>query len=149
MPAIRWLARAVLRSLLPCVSRLRGWVGRKYLAYNGVQCGSRLRMSSLPYCRRHPQATIEIGSDVTILNTVAENPGGISHRTTLVANRPHARLKIGNHVGMSGVVLLCTKEIVVEDFVTFGADSCVYERDGHTVQPKARREQHHAAIITT
>jgi acetyltransferase-like isoleucine patch superfamily enzyme len=122
------------------------WVGRKYLAYKGVRCGPRLRMYSLPLCSRHPLATIEIGSDVTILNRLSENASGISHRTVLVAGRPQASLKIGNHVGISGAVLFCTREIVIEDFVNLGADSCVYDSDLHPIQSMARRERDHDAV---
>jgi acetyltransferase-like isoleucine patch superfamily enzyme len=121
-------------------------VGREYLAYKGVRFGPRLKMYSLPLCSRHPLATIEIGSDVTILNRLSENTSGISHRTVLVAGRPHACLKIGNHVGISGAVLFCTREIVIEDFVEFGVDSCVYDTDFHPIQARARRAHDRNAI---
>ncbi len=112
---------------------------RTYLRLRGVQLKQNLRIHSFPLCRRHFSATIKIGSNVTIFNKLSENPAGTSHRTVLVASKPGARLIIGDNVGMSGVVLDCTKEIVLEDFVYLGAGVMVYDTDFHPINFSDRR----------
>jgi acetyltransferase-like isoleucine patch superfamily enzyme len=112
---------------------------RTYLRLRGVQIKRNLRVYSFPLCRRHFSATIKIGSNVTIFNKLSENPAGISHRSVLIASKPGARLIIGDNVGMSGVVLDCTKEIVLEDFVYLGAGVMVYDTDFHPINFSDRR----------
>lgn len=46
---------------------------------------------------------------------------------------------IGNHVGISGSVLYCMKEIVVEDCVLLGVAATVYDMDFHALGAEARR----------
>jgi len=113
---------------------------RVYLKVLGVEFADDIRIYSFPFCRRHPSARIQIGSQVAISNTLAENPAGISHRSVLVATEG-AHLKIGNHVGMSGVVLYCTQEIVIDDYVNLGVGVKVYDTDFHPVDAQARRSK--------
>jgi acetyltransferase-like isoleucine patch superfamily enzyme len=106
---------------------------RTYLRMHGVQLSKKLRIYSFPLCRKHLYATIKIGSNVTIFNKLSENPAGISHRSVLVASKPGAKLIVGDNVGVSGVILNCTKEIVIEDFVYLGAGVMVYDTDFHPI----------------
>ena len=101
--------------------------------------GANLNMFSFPYCRKHNLATITIGNDVTIYNRLVENLAGISHATVLAAVMPGARLIIGNHVGMSGVILFSCCEIIIEDYVNLGVGVLVYDTDHHPVDYMARR----------
>ncbi len=112
---------------------------KTYLRLRGVKFKQNLRIYSFPLCRRHFSATIKIGSNVTIFNKLSENPAGISHRSVLIASKPGARLIIGDNVGISGVVLDCTKEIIIEDFVYLGADVIVYDTDFHPIDFWDRR----------
>jgi len=114
-------------------------VSKLYFLIHGVKFGKNLRMRSLPICRKHRQATIEIGEDVIVNNKICENLAGITHRSVLAAVSPDATLKIGNHVGMSGVILYCTKMITVGDYVNLGAGVRVYDTDFHPVGFAPRR----------
>ena len=112
---------------------------RIYLRLHGVQLKQNLRIYSFPLCRRHHVANIEIGSNVTIYNKLSENPAGVKNRSVLFATKPGSRLVIGNYVRMSGVVLYCTKQIIIEDYVTLGAGVMVYDTDFHPIDAYARR----------
>jgi maltose O-acetyltransferase len=79
-----------------------------------------------------------LGSHVTIRNQLNENLAGVTHPCVLCAG-PGATLSIGNHVGLSGVILFCTKEIVIEDWVNIGAGSRVYDTDFHPLDYLDRR----------
>jgi acetyltransferase-like isoleucine patch superfamily enzyme len=102
-----------------------------YLWSAGVQYGNGLRITSLPFVRRHPEATIRLGDGVTIQNLLSENPAGITHRCSLVAATPRARLIVGDNVGMSGVVGVS-----------------VYDTDHHPIHWEARRRHDQGAIRT-
>jgi acetyltransferase-like isoleucine patch superfamily enzyme len=131
----RWFYRAFSLVRRTVMSK----IARGYLVMHGVKIKEGLKMSTLPFCRRHQLASIEIGSNVTIKNKLYENPAGISHRSVFVAGRPGARLIIGNNVGMSGVVLYCTKEIVIDDYVNLGVGVKIYDTDFHSINFYARR----------
>jgi len=120
---------------------------RAWLTVSGVTYGTGLRVVSFPVCRRSATGTIRIGSDVTIRNRLTENLAGITHPCVLFAG-PGATLSIGNHVGLSGAVLYCEKEIVIEDWVNIGAGARIYDTDFHPIDYLARREHRIAAIGT-
>jgi len=117
----------------------RTWLARKYLAAFGVEFGPDLRIWSLPFCRKHPLATITIGAHVTIKNKTSENYAGSLHRTIIVAASPGARLTIGNHTGISGATLYCAREISIGDHVTLGVGATIYDTDFHPLDFMDRR----------
>jgi acetyltransferase-like isoleucine patch superfamily enzyme len=130
-----WLCNAFFAIIRAARSR----IARGYLILHGVKIREGLKMNTLPFCRRHHLASIEIGANVKIRNKLYENPAGISHRSVLVAGEPGAKLIIGNNVSMSGVVLYCTTEIIIEDHVDLGVGVKVYDTDFHPVNAYARR----------
>lgn len=123
-------------------------LAKAYLRLHGVRFGDGLQMYSLPICRRHPQATIELGARVCVTNTTRENLAGVIHRTVLVANKPGARLRIGNQVGISGAVIFCSTEITIEDYVSIGAGAKIYDTDFHPVSAADRRAGRAESIAT-
>ena len=125
--------------LRSCVWGVRSIISRLYLWAVGVSFGDGLVIYSLPFCRRHPDSTIRIGNHVTIYNRLVENPAGISHRSVLLTLNPGSRIDIGNNVGLSGVVLYCSREIIVEDFVNLGVGVSVFDTDHHPTDFLARR----------
>jgi acetyltransferase-like isoleucine patch superfamily enzyme len=80
-----------------------------------------------------------MGDAVSIANRFCENVAGVTHRTALIAANPGARLLIGNHVGISGAVLYCTTEIIIEDYVNIGAGARIYDTDFHSLDSLDRR----------
>ena len=112
---------------------------RLYLRRKGVIFGRNLDSATCPFVRRDPAAVIILGEGVTIRNALEENPAGITHKCALVACEPGARLEVGDHVGMSGVVLHCAREIVIEAYVNLGAGVKVYDTDFHPLGWRERR----------
>jgi acetyltransferase-like isoleucine patch superfamily enzyme len=112
-----------------------------YLRLHGATVGPELTVWSLPFCRRHEGATIRLGHAVLINNRLCENAAGVSHRTALIAAESGARLLIGNYVGISGAVLYCATELIVEDHVNIGAGARIYDTDFHPLNPMERRHQ--------
>ena len=114
-------------------------VAKTYLHIIKVDYGTNLKIYSMPLCRKHPDGIIRIGDNVTIYNKLSENYAGTQHKCVLAAVSPNSRLIIGNNVGMSGVVLFCSQEIIIEDYVNLGAGSMIYDTDFHPIDADARR----------
>ncbi len=134
---VQTLERAIASRITKC-----------YFFVLGVQVKTGLHVASLPICRRHAKAKISLGSHVKISNRIRENLAGVCHKTVLVANRPEARLIIGNHVAMSGAIFFCSNEIVVEDYVNIGVGVRIYDTDFHPLAAQARR-MHVKSLIKT
>lgn len=115
-------------------------IGKAYLLIRGVQYGKNLNMRSLPYCCKVPGSSIVLGDNLTLFNKFSENPAGIAHPCALVTARAGARLNIGNNVGISGAIIFCRKEIIIEDNVLIGAGAKIYDNDFHPVTYLQRLE---------
>ena len=83
---------------------------------NKVNMGSQFNSNGIPKLFIHHTAKINIGNYFSMNNTILSNPIGRNHRC-LFAIRDCSKLTIGNHVGMSGTTLVCTKEIEIGDYV--------------------------------
>jgi acetyltransferase-like isoleucine patch superfamily enzyme len=146
--AIGSSAHKIAGSAIKLLRVINGISARFYLRGWGVSIGPRLRIYSLPLCRRHAQASIRIGSDVRINNKLAENLSGIVHPTVLIADRRGAQLEIGDHVGISGAILYCSQRITIENHVQIGAGVRIYDTDFHPISWRERRE-HRLEYIAT
>lgn len=135
----------ILRAAIFLTRRVRWSIGglwaRAVMRSYGVEFGPGLKVGSAPVIRRADGASIRLGRRVTIANTLAENPAGISHPTALCASRPGAQLIIGDDVGMSGAVICAFKRVEIGDRVLIGADAAVYDGDFHQIDPVDRVNQ--------
>ena len=68
---------------------------------------------------------------------MSSNPVGGPYRTTIVISS-NAKLTICNSVGISGVSIVCNKEITIEDNVLIGSGCCIYDTDFHSVEYEKR-----------
>jgi acetyltransferase-like isoleucine patch superfamily enzyme len=109
-----------------------------YLRIHGVSIGTGLRVRSLPFCRCYGNGRIEIGNNLTINNTLRENPGGVVHKTVLYAGRGSV-LRIGNDVGISGAILHAQDPITIGDRCLLGANCSIFTSDFHGLHPADRR----------
>jgi acetyltransferase-like isoleucine patch superfamily enzyme len=148
LPSLARSAIGVVRVFKGLTHTFTAVLVRSYLRIVGVQIGSGLEIFSFPICRRHPAATIRIGSNVCIYNKTRENLAGICNRTVLVAERPGAVLEIGDNVGISGAVLFCAELIVIEAYVKIGAGVRIYDTDFHPLSWAERRVNRKEAIAT-
>ncbi len=134
----------VIRGLIFLSRRIRwtlgGFWARQVMRSYGVKFGPGLRLGSSPVIRRHASATIRIGRNALILNELAENPAGISHRTVLCACFPGAELSIGDDVGISGGIIYAWKRISIADRVFIGADAAIYDSDFHPLDAVKRSQ---------
>jgi acetyltransferase-like isoleucine patch superfamily enzyme len=119
-----------------------GLAARAYMKLAGARVGRRLTMFSLPYCRVHKGSDMTIGDDAAIMNRLVENPAAVFHRTVLITAREGASLTIGDHVGISGAVLYCSRQITIGNHVKIGAGAMIYDTDHHPTDWWLRRHEY-------
>lgn len=98
---------------------------------NGVKYGRKLNLHGYPFIFRFPNAAIQIGNDVTINSNFWSNFAGLFQRTIIIARG--GKICIGNHVGMSGVTIYARQGIYIEDDVTIGANTKIFDNDFHSL----------------
>lgn len=83
-------------------------------------------------------ASLQIGEDFTCSSGLY---GGISNEVcSKIEVYPSASLVIGNHVGMSNVVIQCHEKIEIGNHVLLGAGSMVLDSNFHDTDYKERRK---------
>ena len=107
----------------------------------GVQVGQNCRFVGIPTVRMSPGAKIQIADEVNIYSREASNPRGLPTRTILAALTPHSEIKIGSHTGISGVSIVCRDQIQIGEWVQIGPGTCIWDNDGHPLDPMQRRER--------
>jgi acetyltransferase-like isoleucine patch superfamily enzyme len=107
----------------------------------GVQMGQNCRFVGLPTVRITPGARIQIADEVAIYSREASNPRGLPTRTILAALTSHSEIKIGSHTGISGVSIVCRDQIHIGEWVQIGPGTCIWDNDGHPIDPVQRRER--------
>ncbi len=122
-------------------------ISRIYLHIHGARIGRGLCLQSLPFCRSYGTGRIEIGDNVTILNTLSQNTAGILHKTVLIAG-DGALLRIGNEVGISGAILDARDSIFIGNRCMLGANCSVFSSNYHPLHPRDRHDLMQKAVAT-
>lgn len=93
--------------------------------------------NGFPHLFIHKTATVNIGVNFKMNNRISSNPIGRNHKC-LFAIKPNSLLSIGNNVGMSGVSLVCSKKIIIGNYVKIGGNVCIYDTDFHSLSANDR-----------
>jgi len=99
---------------------------------HGVEMENNFQTNGILRLYMHNTARFKIGNNLKLNNTIRSNPIGRSEKCIFVI-REHANIIIGNNVGMSGVVLVAHKEIIIKDNVKIGGNVCIYDTDFHAL----------------
>lgn len=113
-----------------------------YLKYYGIETKfGYVELNGFPLIVKHRDARIIINEGVTLNSTCKSNFAGINHRVILAAPAETSRLIINKGSGISGATIVAVKEVILEDGVGLGANSCVYDTDFHPIDVIARSKQ--------
>jgi len=107
---------------------------------NLVELGSGFKSKGIPKLIIHSNGRFLIGHNFKINNTVSSNPIGRSNQC-LFRIAKEASLQIGDNVGISGVAIVCHKEIIISDNVKIGGNTCIYDTDFHSLNADDRIER--------
>ena len=115
---------------LNILAKLYDWIYNKVtLKYRHAVIGERLKIKGRLLIQGHGR--IELGDDVTIYSHYAVNP--IGGNKTVFQVLDGASLKIGNHVGMSHVVIAVQNSVTIQDDVLLGAGCKIFDTDFHSI----------------
>ena len=122
------------------ISNIFSNIMTKFLFYiHNVVMKKNLKSNGIPLLYMHITAQFKIGEQFKMNNTVKNNPIGRSRKCMFVV-RENAKLTIGNNVGMSGVIIVCQKEIFIKDYVKIGGNVCIYDTDFHSLDAEYRKD---------
>ena len=107
---------------------------------NKVRFGKNLLLKGVPMIYNKKGATLEIGEGCTIKSSFLSNLVGLYSRTIIVTRAPGARIRIGNHVGISGATIYARKEITIGDNCCIGGNVKILDNDFHPVEAEKRNE---------
>ena len=113
------------------------YVPRLMYKVNKVNYGKKLKIIGWPFIFRFPKAEIHIGDECTINSNFFSNFIGLYQRTIIVA-RDQGKIKIGNHVGISGTTLYARESIEIGDYSLIGANTKIFDNDFHPLDVEAR-----------
>ena len=117
---------------------------RVTLKYRHAVIGKKLKIEGRLLIQGHGR--IEIGDDVTIYSHYAVNP--IGGNKTVFQVMDGASLKIGNHVGMSHVVIAVQNSVIIQDDVLLGAGCKIFDTDFHSIKCADRMKEPDTQIRT-
>lgn len=110
---------------------------RIMLKANKIKYGKNLKLIGYPFIFRFPDAEIIIGDNCLINSSFFSNLLGLYQRTIIIA-RDHGRIKIGNHVGISGTTIYARDRIEIGDYTLIGANTKIFDNDFHPIDPIER-----------
>lgn len=115
-------------------------LARAYFVGNSVKYGRGFRCYGQPIIRCFRGGRIELGDDVTMINSTGGNALGINGPCILYASES-ASITIGSGVGLSGVVLHAVRGIDIGDRVLIGANVKIFDHDFHSLDYGVRRDK--------
>lgn len=109
-----------------------------YCLMKGVRWHYTWRFNGLPLIRRRRGGIIEIGAHFTANSAFASNSLGVFQRC-IVSAGAGASVRIGSHVGISGVSIHAAKSISIGNHVMIGSGALITDTDAHPLNPEQRR----------
>lgn len=119
----------------------------KLLQLQGVRLGEGLQLVGRPWIVRHPQATIEIGSNVVLFSGSRSNPFYLPRPCSIYALRENARIRIGDDTGMSGTAIISEVSIEIGKRVQIGPEVIIIDSDFHPADPVLRARRCREGVV--
>lgn len=113
---------------------------------NRISYGKGLKLIGWPFLFRYPQASLEIGANVSINSSFFSNLLGLYQRTIIVA-RGEGRVCIGDGVGISGATIYARKEVTIGNHVLVGANTKIVDNDFHPLDVEARNANDFSKLV--
>ncbi len=129
------------------MSKINSYLPRLGLKLNHVTYGKGLKLGGWPFIFRFPRARIQIGRDCGINSNFISNLIGLYQRTIIIA-RGKGKIRIGNHVGISGSTIYARERIEIGDYCVIGANCKIFDNDFHSLDPEERRRDIYDNLMT-
>lgn len=120
-------------------ARVLGRIFTLLRSHGGVRVGAGLCLNGLPIVTVAKGASVTIGCDVVMSSNAQSTALGTSRPVIIRAMLPGARVRIGDNVGMSGVVICAAQSVEIGDECLLGADVFIADTDFHPLTAYGRR----------
>ena len=117
-----------------------------FLKAQKIKFDKKLKLKGVPIIVN--KGSLEIGESVTIKSSILSNLIGIYQRTIICVRTSKAKIKIGNHVGMSGVTIYAREKIEIGDYTLLGANVKIMDNDFHPLDVEERLKERKEKIKT-
>ncbi len=97
----------------------------------GITIGKGVKFYGQTRFRRYYGSHISLGNNCRLRSSLLSNYIGLNRPCMISTLNSHARIIIGDNVGMSGVVIGCAKEIIIGNNVLIGANCTITDTDWH------------------
>jgi acetyltransferase-like isoleucine patch superfamily enzyme len=132
-----WIACDLLADRLSTSAGSR--VARVKLRWRGCKkVGKGLRVKGCLHVFVRRRDSIQIGDNVTMVSRFRSNPVGITNPCVL-DTLMGGKIKIGNNIGMTGVILASRSSIEIGDHTQLGGNVRIFDHNYHSLDPKKRR----------
>ena len=135
------IGRTTVNLLRRVRNRLSAYANLLRLLIHGVRHGRHCVVHGKLYIKLFPSATVRIGDNFYFSSGAAVNAMCANRRGVFYATN-HARIIIGDHVGMSSTVLWAHESITVGNHVKIGGNSILIDTDAHNLDYLVRRGQY-------
>ena len=101
--------------------------------------GGKVNIFGFPIVFIPKGADVKFGKGVTLISESYFSEPGINHPVMIRVMKKNAKLRIGDHVGISGGGVCVSKEVEIGNHVMLGANAFITDTDFHPVDPQNRR----------
>lgn len=134
-----WIARDLLMDWLSAA--FGSWRARIQLRAHGIRrIGSGFCVKGRLHVFTRRRNSIEIGDNVMLVSRYRSNPVGLAHPCVL-DTLMGGSIRIGNGVGMSGVILSSRRSITIGNGVKLGGNVRIFDHDYHSLNFESRRDE--------
>ncbi|MGI8582884.1 MAG: acyltransferase [Chitinophagaceae bacterium] len=106
----------------------------------GIALGKRSRFIGVPITYVYPGSKIVLGDNLEIRTAAISNFIGLNRRSIIATHDDTAQIILGDHCGLSGVVIGAKQSIIIGNQVMIGANVLITDFDWHALNPSERSE---------
>ena len=106
----------------------------------GVKYGKGLVLKGVPVIFNRKGAELTIGDGVRVKSSFLSNLVGLYSRSIIVTRKPGAYIRIGDHVGISGVTIYAREGIEIGEYTDIGGNVKILDNDFHPIDAQSRNK---------
>lgn len=111
-----------------------------------VKCGKNVRFIGKTIIRSYDKGAITIGDGCKFLSGTENNLVGLTNPTVICAAK-NAKIKIGDHVGCSSVVINARHSIRLGSYLNIGGNVRIFDHDFHSLNWEDRRPPQNGSTV--
>lgn len=116
-------------------------LNRLLFRMHGIAWGRGWRLHGLPVIQKHRHSQMRFGDRLALRSTIRSNPLGANHPVILCTWQAGSLIQAGDDFSMTGGSICASRQIVIGNRVTVGANSVIVDSDFHPLHPDLRLDQ--------